>query len=96
MSQTEGEFLKDAGVNQVSANHLSWAAMAEARIALLATLGDEFDADDLRDLGAPPHPNCVGAAFRLASRSGMIRHVRYRKAKAPAAHARIIGVWKGV
>lgn len=66
-------------------------------IALLASLGEPFSADDLRDdrFGLAVKPNEVGPAFSRARRAGVIRLVGYRPSRCPSRHGGIQRVWVG-
>jgi hypothetical protein len=75
-----------------------WIERAVSEIARLAGVFTVMNADDLRSsihLGKPPHPNCIGAAFRLAAKRGLIRKLPYVAASdRPSTHGRALAVWK--
>ena len=60
----------------IAAQH-TWHAAAEKAMRHLAESGQEFSADDLRDLladaGEPPTPNAYGGLFLSWSKQGLIR-----------------------
>lgn len=80
--------------------HGTWHAAAESAMKYLASSGDVFSADDLRDLladaGDPPHANAYGGLFMSWSKQRLI--VRYgggtsRGAKRNGGHRH---TWIGV
>lgn len=82
----------------------TWAALADGAIATLAARGDPFTSDDLLALVGPPDPshapnatnNAVGAVFRRARGSGLIRVVGHARSRAPHRKGGLVRVWQGV
>lgn len=74
-----------------------WKDRWDAAIVALAAMGEEFCADDVREIAGPPtdHPNACGARFQAAARSGLIRPVGYRKSARDVLHAHPIALWVG-
>jgi hypothetical protein len=74
-----------------------WKERWDKAIALLAISGQEFTADDVRDIAGPPgdHVNAAGPRFRSAALAGLIRSVGFRKSTRPALRAHHIMVWVG-
>ena len=89
-----GAILRDAGVDLVSEHNPDWVSDAASLIRLMAETREQFTSDDVRSvLPVPPHPNCLGAAFRIVSQSGGIRRVGFTTSRTASAHARVVGVW---
>lgn len=91
-----GEDLRDQGIAQVTEHNPDWIESAIETIRAIAQEQGSVTADDLRELEEPPHPNCVGAAFREAANRGYIKRAGYQRSHAPSAHARVITVWERV
>jgi len=92
--RTEGQILKDEGVAQVTRNNKEWVEDAMEVIHWFAGLDEPFTADNIRQMvGDPPHPNCIGAAFRNASKAGKIKFEGYQQSKRKGARARVLTVW---
>ena len=74
-----------------------WKERWDKAIVLLAIGGEEFTADDVREIAGAPddHPNAAGARFQSAARKGLIRHAGYRKSSREVLHAHPIAVWVG-
>jgi hypothetical protein len=96
-----GAALRDAGIAKVSASNPGWVQSAKDYIISLARLKGEITADDLRDvivrgeLETPRNPNAIGAAFKYAASSGLIRNTgRVTKSKHPSTHARRVLIWE--
>ncbi len=67
------------------------AAVREIRV--LAPLGWEFTADDVRQRLAAPGSE-LGAAFAYLSKIGEIESCGYATAKHAAAHGRLLRMWR--
>lgn len=90
-----GELLRDEGCEKVAEHNPRWMDEAKAMIRHLAAVEPQFTSDALRDrLRAPPHQNCVGAAFRAVAREGQIERIGYVKADSASRHAAVIGLWR--
>lgn len=73
-----------------------WMDRARGVIRQLASTGDEFTAEDLkRHVPNPPHLNCIGTAFKLASEAGIIERCGWSVSTGKAAHGRHVMRWKG-
>lgn len=93
---TQGETLRDDGCERVRRNRSEWVDKAVTVIGLLASTGDAFTSDDVRaELDAPPHPNCLGAAFRVVAHDNIIERVGFQRSRTASAHAHVVGVWRG-
>jgi hypothetical protein len=93
---TLGPLLREAGTRQIDRAYPEWAEKAREGIEELAARRQTFTADDLHDLiGPPPHPNCTGAAFRKASKDGLIVCVGLTTSKRAPRHASAQRVWIG-
>lgn len=92
-----GKQLRDEGIAKVDANtDVCWKEQADEIIGWLAKSKMEFTAEDVRELiPNPPSPNSMGARFISAIKSGIIKNIKYVKAKRPSAHARVIAVYQG-
>lgn len=92
-----GQQLKDAGIASVETHSAEWQDHAAEVIADLAWSGRQFSTDDFhaRLKYLPHHPNAIGAAFRRAQKSGVIRRVGWQQSERAAAHARVIAVYQG-
>lgn len=94
-----GEQLKMAGIELVSANNYSWMDQAISILSQVSFLEHEFTSEDIRNaclargLPQPNHANAWGALFSRASKSGIITRVGFRKNKIPSAHMRLVAVW---
>jgi len=98
MSLDEGRKLRDAGVSSVLTNELdAWKRDASQALAMLASNGEPFSADDIRErVGNPPHHfNAMGAVFRVASIQGLIRRVGYEQSTRSSRHASFRSMWIG-
>lgn len=87
------------GVDQAEENaETNWLAWALDELAVLARTGLEFTAADLMQVvGAPDHPNRIGAAFRAARRTGLIEPTgSVVPSTAASRHGAIVRVWRGV
>lgn len=94
-----GAAARDEGVDRVWRNtDEHWRVDALAAIEYLARSGRQFCSEDLRAIvGDPPeHYNAMGAAFRVASRRGLIRKVGWTTATRPSLHATDLRLWEGV
>lgn len=91
-----GQQLKDAGIVSVEDHSAEWQGHAADVIADLAATGQSFSTDDfharLRYL--PHHPNAIGAAFRRAQKSGVIRRVGWQQSERVAARSRVVAVYQ--
>ena len=94
MSGTE---LRDRGIKLVDSHTDSaWRDAVDEVIRAMAESGGEFTAEDVRVwVGAPPHPNAMGARFMAARKAGLLELVGYRKALRAEAHARALAVYRG-
>jgi len=93
----QGPALRDAGTNSVLDKNQEWALRAERFLHLLAVSGWDFTAEDVtEEIGAPPHPNLMGAVFLRASKAGYIVPTgRVVRASRDARHASMLRVWRG-
>jgi hypothetical protein len=76
----------------------SWAVRAQRAIASLAATGEPFAADDVIvecKLPMPRRPQQLSAAFRVASRHGVIRPVGVRRSTMPNRRGGLVRVWVG-
>jgi hypothetical protein len=96
-----GEEAKLFGQQQVAEKHEAWMVLAHTNLARLcswAKLRNEgvLTADDFRSvMGAPPHPNCIGAIFSRFARNGKLADTgRVTKSTRPEAHSRKITIWE--
>ena len=80
----------------------AWKAKAQEALDRLVATGEPFSADDLvlgnetlgvEAVGEPPHPNLLGALFRVLSASGKVQPVGYQSSVRPSAHARVQRIW---
>ncbi|GAA1549807.1 hypothetical protein GCM10009804_02990 [Kribbella hippodromi] len=86
------------GVEQAEQNtEDGWRAYARAELEVLARTGLTFTADDLvKVIGAPDHPNRIGAAFLSARKAGIIEPTgEVRPSTTPSRHGSLVRVWKG-
>ena len=89
-----------AGVDPEDARKVQWQRRAAKAITWLSHRTDEFTSDDVREMFeteqwfGPHHPNAWGAALSAAAARGEIVRVGYRKSSRPAAHGRIVAVWR--
>jgi len=95
---TLGETLKAEGMAraEVLASD-GWKATWSQAIALLASIGEPFTSDEVRELAGDPwdHPNACGALFHRAAREGLIRKVGYRSSERAALHKHPLTLWQG-
>ena len=72
----------------------AWTINAVAKIEKFKRMAT-FTAEDLRRRmkEPPPHPNCLGAAFRAARAFGLIEVSRTATAKRPEAAGHLLRVW---
>lgn len=76
---------------------LNWTEDAVDKLAMWAKSGLMFTAADLRNTLRPaPHPNMVGAAFRIAKGRGLIQSVGYEHSTTPSRHGAVLRTWEGV
>lgn len=76
-----------------------WAGCARQAIEWLAATGEPFAADDaLVECGLPEPrtPGQLGAAFRIAAKSGLIEPVGARPSTTPSRRGGLCRVWRGV
>jgi len=94
MTTTTGEMLKETGCALALSNTpLQWQQDFEAMAGALLKAAGSFTAEEVvAVIGPPPRPNQVGAVCRQYAR-GRRLVAQYEKAKAPAAHARVITRW---
>ena len=94
--ELETQLGMDAALEAVE--HDAWLKRARFVMAAFCAAGMEFDAEDVREqtLGdVPGSGNAVGALFKQCAREGWITPTgRYRKARRPEAHGRILPVWR--
>ena len=95
----EGRRLRDigAGLAGGASDEASiWRSNAAQTIERLAASGVEFSADDvISEVGMPPKPNMVGAAFLSASKRKVIHSVGMTQGARPESHARVQRLWVG-
>lgn len=95
---TLGEALKEIGTTRADlAADKVWKQLADAAIDRLATAGEPFTADDVRELGVPDpsSPKAWGARFLSAAKQGRIIRVGYVPSRRPSVHAHPIAQWRG-
>ena len=86
------------GVEQAEENtEDSWRRQARQELEVLARTGLTFTADDLVKLvGAPDHPNRIGAAFMSARKAGVIVPTgMVVPSTTPSRHGGVIRCWRG-
>lgn len=73
----------------------AWTLNAVAKIGKMPRELN-FTAEDIRKKMKvpPPHPNCVGAAFRIASARGLIVQSWTAPAKRPEAAGHLLRMWR--
>lgn len=92
---TTGRQLKLAGMDRVARPHHMWLERLRDRLVGLAltrpvTIEDAREAAARYHLGEPLHPNAWGCVFRGPG----WRRVGYVQASHPAAHARVVSMWR--
>ena len=88
-----GAQLRDAGVAKVKKNNEAWVAKARSTAKALAAWRGSVSIDDVLEACPRPesvNPNATGAVFR----EKCWKRIGYTPSKAPAAHARVIGVYE--
>lgn len=96
---TLGEALKNQGmVRAYEAADGDWKNNWSQAIALLASIGEPFTSDEVREIAGAPwdHPNAAGALFHKAARAGLIRSIGYRKSERSTLHKHPLTLWVGV
>ena len=93
----QGVALRDVGTNSVLDRNHEWAERADRFLEILALSVFDFTAEDVTaEIGAPPHPNLMGAVFLRASKKGVIVPTgRVVRAERDARHASMLRVWRG-
>ena len=89
-----GAQLRDAGVAKVKKNNEAWVERARSAAKSLALWKGSVSIDDVLEACPRPesvNPNATGAVFREKC---CWRRIGYTPSKAPAAHARVIGVYE--
>lgn len=87
------------GVKQAEENtEGTWRAYARHELEVLARTGLTFTAEDLtKVIGAPDHPNRIGAAFVAARKAGIIEPTgEVRPSTTPSRHGSLVRCWRGV
>jgi len=84
-----------AGMARATAAHPDERAKVDAAIRSLAATREEFSANRVRELTGGIRGGVVGAAFREASRAGLIRKVGSEPSTDPGTHAHPITTWRG-
>lgn len=87
------------GVQQAEENtEDTWRAYARHELEVLARTGLDFTADDLvKVIGAPDHPNRIGAAFLSARKAQIIEPTgTVVPSTTPSRHGGVVRVWRGV
>lgn len=99
----ELEAATDAAVDRAGTNaNVLWLREADATVAVLCKIGDDFTTDDvwriLTDKGVETHePRAMGAVMRKKSKEGFIRPAGYtRKTLRRSSHRRPLEVWRPV
>lgn len=73
-----------------------WEAESALAIGYLASKGEPFCSEDVRELaGNPPSPGAMGGAFQRAAKAGLIRKQDWTKATRRIAHATDLRTWVG-
>jgi hypothetical protein len=93
-----GAQLRDIGAAKVSDNTPDeWRNSVDGIIMAMASSGEEFTAEDVRDYaGDPPnHHNAMGARFLAAAKSGVIVRVGFANSRRKRSHAAVIAVYRG-
>ena len=92
--RTAGDWLKELGIADVSANNVEFLASVRNVARTIIASNGSVTSDDLRlwanlnDI-APTHPNAWGAVFH----GGEWKHLGYVKSQIPSNHSRVIGIW---
>lgn len=75
-----------------------WRSTALLAIREMARSGQEFTADDIRELGVtePDQPNRWGGAFLTIAREGLIEAVGARRSTRGPRNGSLVRVWRGV
>lgn len=98
MNTYTGRALRDRGASQVSDNTPDeWKHYVDTLIGTMASSGQEFTAEDVRDYsGDPPnHHNAMGARFLSAVKRGTIVRVGFKNARRSSRHASVVAVYRG-
>jgi hypothetical protein len=92
-----GDDLRDEGIHRIDANTpAEWKLEVDLAIAKCARTMTTFTAEDVRALiPEPPHPNALGARFRIARDSGAIVKIGYQQSQRPSRHSNYVSVWRG-
>lgn len=73
-----------------------WTTQAARLIKAYAFLGCEFSAETIeQDIGKPPHPNLMGAAFLNASEARLIQMTGTKRSTTKSRKGGLIRVWAG-
>lgn len=96
-----GENYRDAALNAAEANaDEAWKAEAERAIRYLASDGQPFTSETVRDLAGDPPGNgsVMGAMIRSAAVRGLIREADGKppNAKRPGMHGTRLIAWVGI
>jgi hypothetical protein len=76
-------------------NGADWSEDALATIVSISIARYVFSADDLAlEMGKPPHPNMVGAAFAAARTRGLIEAVGYQTSTNKSRRNGVIRTWR--
>lgn len=98
-TQLTGAQLRDIGAAKVTDNTPEyWKQAVDGVIAAMASSGEEFTAEDVREFsGDPPnHHNAMGARILTAIKRGLIVRVGFTNSRRKRSHAAVIAVYKGV
>lgn len=93
-----GAQLRDIGAAKVSDNTPDqWRDEVDGIIMAMASSGEEFTAEDVREYaGDPPnHHNAMGARFLAAVKQGTIVRVGFANSRRKRSHAAVIAVYRG-
>ena len=103
--KTEGEMLRNAGINQslINANSKidNWSGIAYQFLVDYAKSNDQYMAEDVRTASIdivpePPSKRAWGAIFAKASRKKIIERVGYGNVKNPKAHCTPATIWRTI
>lgn len=96
-SVSDGKKMAAVGMEKAwTAEGEEWKGLAWEVLIELASTGQGFNADDIREkLGEPARANAMGALFSKAKRRGIIHVVGFRPMRNRRAHARTTFVYAG-
>jgi hypothetical protein len=96
---TQGDLLRDAGIERVTRSNSEWMEAALEAVAALRS-GLELKGEDirfhvLRALPPPTHHNAWGALIRTAKGRGILRYTgHHAKMDDPRSHSRMTPVYR--